>query len=40
MTIFSLLGAGDVEEVDLEELDTLSAPIDTFPCMVAMNAAN
>jgi hypothetical protein len=40
MTIFSLLGVGDVEEVALEESDALSVPIDTFPCMVAMNAAN
>jgi hypothetical protein len=40
MTMFSLLGVGDVEEVDVEEPDTLSAPIDTLPCMPAMNAAN
>jgi hypothetical protein len=40
MMMFSLLGVGVVEEVDLEEADTLSVPIDTLPCMVAMNAAN
>jgi hypothetical protein len=40
MMIFSLLSVGDVDEVALEEFDALSAPIDTFPCMVAMNATN
>jgi hypothetical protein len=40
MTIFSLLGVGDVEEIALEEFDALSESIDTFPCIVAMNAAN
>jgi hypothetical protein len=40
MTIFSLLGVGDLEDLAVEEFDTLSAPINALPCMVAMNAAN
>lgn len=40
MTIFSLIGVGDIEEVALEDLYVLSVPIDTFSCMGAMNTAN